>query len=71
MSDTDFRFGAERSYPLPHAGPDPRFTESLVNSVAAVLVSHRYPRFAALQDWAALETALAAFLYGHSKENDT
>ncbi|MGW2560521.1 hypothetical protein ACWCXB_14985 [Streptomyces sp. NPDC001514] len=71
MSDTDFRFGAERSCPLTHAGPDPRFTEWLVHSVAAVLVGYRCPRFAALQDWAALETALAAFLYDHSKENDT
>ncbi len=70
MSGTAFRFGAEPSYPLPHAGPDPRFSESLVNSVAAVLVGYGYPRFAALEDWAALESALAPFLY-NSQENDT
>ncbi|MFF4509125.1 hypothetical protein [Streptomyces sp. NPDC001401] len=70
MSGTAFRFGAERSYPLPHAGPDPRFTESLVNSVAALLVGYGYPRFTAPEDWAALESALAAFLY-NPQENDT
>jgi hypothetical protein len=53
---------------MPHAGPDPRFTEALVNSVAAVLVGHGYPRFAALEDWAALESALAAFLYEHKEQ---
>ena len=63
MSGIAIRFGAERSYPLPLAGPDPRFTESLVNSVADLLVGYGYPRFAALEDWAALESALAAFLY--------
>ncbi|MFF2651645.1 hypothetical protein [Streptomyces sp. NPDC058045] len=63
MSGTAFWFGAERSYPLAHAGPDPRFSESLVNSVAAVLVGYGYPRMAALEDWMALESALAAFLY--------
>ncbi|MFG3024723.1 hypothetical protein ACGFZQ_40485 [Streptomyces sp. NPDC048254] len=69
MSGTSFRFGAERSYPLAHAGPDPRFTESLVNSVAAVLVGYGYPRLAAVEDWAALESALAVFLY-NSQEID-
>ncbi|RZD61788.1 hypothetical protein C0Q58_15060 [Streptomyces albidoflavus] len=69
MSGTTFRFGAERSYPLPHAGPAPRFSESLVNSVAAVLVGYGYPRFAALEDWAALESALAAFLYTPQESN--
>lgn len=68
MSGTAFRFGAERSYPLAHAGPDPRFTESLVNSVAAVLVGYGYPRFAAPEDWAALESALAAFLYNPKEQ---
>ncbi|ULR51797.1 hypothetical protein [Streptomyces deccanensis] len=63
MSDTVRRSGAERSYPLPHAGPDARFTESLVTSVAAVLVGYGYPRLAASADRAALESALAAFLY--------
>ncbi|MEV6590896.1 hypothetical protein [Streptomyces acidicola] len=50
MSGTAFRFGAERGYPLPHAGPDPRFSESLVNSVAAVLVGYGYPRLVAWED---------------------
>ncbi|MET7853165.1 hypothetical protein ABZU45_16800 [Streptomyces avermitilis] len=63
MSNTDLRSGAERSYPLPHAGPDARFTESLVNSVAAVLVGYGYPRLGCSADRAALETALGAFLY--------
>ncbi|MGW2826340.1 hypothetical protein ACWC24_35950 [Streptomyces sp. NPDC001443] len=60
--------GAERSYPLPHAGPDARFTESLVNSVAAVLIGYGYPRLDAPGDRAALESALVAFLY-NSLEN--
>ncbi|MGW6458999.1 hypothetical protein ACWF94_24285 [Streptomyces sp. NPDC055078] len=68
MSVPAFRFGAERIYPMPHAGPDPRFTEALVNSVAAVLVSSGYPHFAALEDWAALESALATFLYEHKEQ---
>ncbi|MGJ5805738.1 hypothetical protein ACSCB1_42605 [Streptomyces europaeiscabiei] len=63
MSDTDLRSGAERSSPLPHAGPDARFTESLVASVAAVLVGYGYPRVDAPADRTALETALGAFLY--------
>uniref|UniRef100_A0AAU2A4I1 Uncharacterized protein n=1 Tax=Streptomyces sp. NBC_00093 TaxID=2975649 RepID=A0AAU2A4I1_9ACTN len=63
MSGPAFRFGAERSYPLPHAGPDAQFTESLVTSVAAVLVAYGYPRLDASGDRAALESALAAFLY--------
>ncbi|MFF8028271.1 hypothetical protein ACFZDJ_45775 [Streptomyces sp. NPDC007896] len=63
MSDTDLRSGAEFSYPLPHAGPDARFTESLVTSVAAVLVGCGYPRVDASADRAALESALGAFLY--------
>jgi hypothetical protein len=58
-----FRFGAERSYPLAHAGPDPRFSESLINSVAAVLVGYGYPPFKSLEDWADLELALAGYLY--------
>ncbi|WP_369390432.1 hypothetical protein AB5J72_24455 [Streptomyces sp. CG1] len=68
MSGTDFRSGAERSYPLPHAGPDARFTESLVNSVAAVLVGYGYPRLGSSADRAALESALVTFLY-NSPEN--
>lgn len=63
MSGTTSRSGAERSYPLPHAGPDARFTESLVTSVAAVLVGYGYPRLDCPADRAALETALGAFLY--------
>ncbi|MEV1061836.1 hypothetical protein [Streptomyces sp. NPDC050263] len=63
MSVTTSRSGAERSYPLPHARPDARFTESLVTSVAAVLVAYGYPRLDASADRAALESALAAFLY--------
>lgn len=63
MSGTAHRSGAERSYPLPHAGPDARFTESLVNSVAAVLIGYGYPRLDVSADQAALESALVAFLY--------
>jgi hypothetical protein len=63
MSGTAFRFGAERSYPLAHAGPDARFTESLIDSVAGVLVGYGYPRLASVEDWAGLESALGAFLY--------
>ncbi|MDW4907481.1 hypothetical protein RB628_19540 [Streptomyces sp. ADMS] len=63
MSGTAFRFGAERSYPLPHAGPGAQFTESLVTSVAALLVAYGFPRLDASADRAALESALAAFLY--------
>ncbi|MEH0529163.1 hypothetical protein QBA75_19140 [Streptomyces stelliscabiei] len=69
MSDTVLRSGAERSYPLPHAGPDARFTESLVTSVAAVLVGYGYPRLDASADRAALEPALAAFLYNPLESN--
>ena len=58
-----FRFGAERVYPLAHAGPDPRFSESLINSVASVLVGYGYPPFESLENWADLESALAGFLY--------
>ncbi|KOV83922.1 hypothetical protein ADL01_09560 [Streptomyces sp. NRRL WC-3618] len=63
MSGTAFRSGAERSYPLPHAGPGAQFTESLVTSVAALLVAYGYPRLDASADRAALESALTAFLY--------
>ncbi|MET9507043.1 hypothetical protein ABZX62_00980 [Streptomyces flavidovirens] len=47
MTQSAFRFGAEAVYPISHAGPDPRFSESLVNSVAALLVGYGYPPFAA------------------------
>ncbi|GAB7109517.1 hypothetical protein JCM4814A_78310 [Streptomyces phaeofaciens JCM 4814] len=63
MSGTAYRSGAERSYPLPHAGPDARLTESLVTSVAAVLVGYGYPRLGSSADRAALESALVTFLY--------
>ncbi|MFD7131121.1 hypothetical protein [Streptomyces sp. NPDC059894] len=63
MSDTAYRSGAEHSYPLPHAGPGARFTESLVNSVAAVLVAYGYPRLDSSADRAALESALVTFLH--------
>ncbi|MFE2096987.1 hypothetical protein [Streptomyces sp. NPDC059468] len=68
MSGTAFRSGVERSYPLPHAGPDARLTESLINSVAAVLVGYGFPRLAT-PDRAALKTALAAFLYNSQESN--
>ncbi|MEU3340719.1 hypothetical protein [Streptomyces sp. NPDC006668] len=63
MTATAFRFGAECSYPLAHAGPDPRFTESLIDPVTAVPVGYGCSLFAARQDWAALESALSSFLY--------
>ncbi|MFF0012921.1 hypothetical protein [Streptomyces sp. NPDC005374] len=69
MSNTDLRSGAERSYPLSHAGPDARFTESLVTSVAAVLVAYGFPRLDTSADRAALESALAAFLYNPLESN--
>lgn len=68
MSEETFRLGGERVYPTPHPGPDPRFTECLVNTVAGVLAGHGYPPVSNLDDWAALETALVAFLY-QPKEN--
>ncbi|MEU6374561.1 hypothetical protein [Streptomyces sp. NPDC046909] len=67
MSGTAFRSGAERSYPLPHAGPEALLTEPLVNSAAAVLVGYGYPRLTG-PDRAALKSALVAFLY-ESQEN--
>ncbi|MDQ1018012.1 hypothetical protein [Streptomyces afghaniensis] len=69
MSGTAPWSGAERNYPLPHAGPDARFTESLVTSVAGVLIGYGYPRLDASADRTALESALAAFLY-NSLERD-
>ncbi|WP_327316279.1 hypothetical protein [Streptomyces sp. NBC_01235] len=63
MSVNASQSGAERSYPLPHAGPGAWFTDSLVTSLAAVLVGYGYPRLDAQADRAALESALAAFLY--------
>ncbi|MGW0666416.1 hypothetical protein [Streptomyces sp. NPDC002746] len=67
MSAQPFRLWPERVYPMPHPGPDPRFSEQLVNSVAALLVAYGYPPFASLDDWAALETALAEYLYQPAK----
>ncbi|MDO0913556.1 hypothetical protein QQM39_22730 [Streptomyces sp. DT2A-34] len=69
MSSTAFRSGVECSYPLPHAGPDARLSDFLINSVAAVLVGYGFPRLAA-PDRAALETALVPFLY-NSQESST
>lgn len=69
MSGTAVRSGVECSHPLPHAGPDAQPSESLVNSVAAVLVGYAFPRLTA-PDRAALETALAAFLHT-IQESDT
>lgn len=63
MRDFAFRSGGERVYPMPHPGPDPRFTECLTNSVAGVLVGHGYRSYAAFEDWTALESALTAFFY--------
>jgi hypothetical protein len=63
VNGTAHRSGVERSHPLPHAGPDARFTESLVNSVAAVLIGYGYPHLDVSADRAALESALVAFLY--------
>lgn len=63
MNDTASRSGAGRSHPLPHAGPDARFTEPLVNSVAAVLVGYGYPRLGSSADRTVLKSALLTFLY--------
>lgn len=68
MSGKPFRLWGERVYPMPHPGPDPRFTECLVNSVAGVLVAHGYPPLSVPTDWAALETALVRYLYQPPKE---
>lgn len=54
-----------RAYPLPHAGPDDRFSECLVKSVIRVLAGHGYPSVENVWDWADLEMALAGFLYQH------
>jgi hypothetical protein len=69
VNGTAVRSGVECSHPLPHAGPDARLSESLVNSVAAVLVGYGFPRLTA-PDRAAPGTASAAFLYT-IQENDT
>jgi len=63
VSDTDLRSGAERNCQLPHAGPGARFTESLVNSMATVLIGYGYPRLDTSGDRAVLAPALVAFLY--------
>jgi hypothetical protein len=68
VNGKSFRLGGERVYPMPHTGPDPRFTECLVNSVAGALTAHGYPPFSVLDDWAALEMALAEFLYRPEKK---
>ncbi|MEU3184835.1 hypothetical protein ABZ707_11615 [Streptomyces sp. NPDC006923] len=69
MSGSAFRSGVECGYPLPHAGPDARLSDSLITSVAAVLVGYGFPRLAN-PDRAALESALGAFLY-NSRESKT
>ncbi|MEK8144125.1 hypothetical protein NKH18_26490 [Streptomyces sp. M10(2022)] len=51
---------------LTRAGP--RFTECLVNAIAAVLAGHGYPPVSNVWDWSELEMALTAFLY-KSKES--
>ncbi|MFJ9375210.1 hypothetical protein [Streptomyces sp. NPDC101455] len=63
MSNTDLRSGAERNHQLPHAGPGARFTESLVNSMTAVLIGYGYLRLSTSADRAVLASALVAFLY--------
>ncbi|MYY82480.1 MULTISPECIES: hypothetical protein [unclassified Streptomyces] len=63
MSGTTFRSGVFGSYPLPNAGPDARPSESLLRSVAGVLVGYGYPPLASVEDWSALESALTAFLF--------
>lgn len=67
MNEETLRPWGDRVYPMPHPGPDPRFTECLVNTVAAALVGHGYPAVSNVWDWSELEMALAAFLY-ESKE---
>ncbi|MFJ8138777.1 hypothetical protein [Streptomyces sp. NPDC096013] len=62
MSGTAFRSGVERNYPLPHAGPDARSTESLANSMTAVLIGYGYPRLDPSADRAVLASAQVAFL---------
>lgn len=68
MSEESFRSWGERVYPMRRPGPDLRFTERLVDTVAAVLVGHGYPPVPNVWDWSELETVLAAFLY-ESKES--
>ncbi|MEW2620183.1 hypothetical protein [Streptomyces sp. NPDC048106] len=68
MSGYAFRSGVKCGYPLPHAGPDARLSNSLSNSVAAVLVGYGLP-CRATPDQAALEMALAAFLYNYQESN--
>ncbi|WP_432198617.1 hypothetical protein [Streptomyces sp. bgisy027] len=69
MSSAGFRFGSERGYPLAQAGPDARFTESLIDSVAGVLVGYGSPRLASLKDSAGLKSALTAFLYSSQERS--
>ncbi|MEW1655863.1 hypothetical protein [Streptomyces sp. NPDC093707] len=60
----DFTEGWDRAYPVPASLPDLRFSEELVNEVAAVLVAHGYPPVSNPLDWGDLDVALAAYLYG-------
>ncbi|MFF0624707.1 hypothetical protein [Streptomyces sp. CB02959] len=61
---TGFIDGWDRAYPVPVSLPDHRFSEELVNQVAAVLVDHGYPPVSNPFDWGDLDLALAAYLYG-------
>ncbi|MFF8896075.1 hypothetical protein ACF082_01095 [Streptomyces lydicus] len=60
----DFIPGWDRAYPVPAPRPDPRFSEALINEVAALLASHGYPPLSHVFEWGELELALWAFLYG-------
>ncbi|MFD4142942.1 hypothetical protein [Streptomyces sp. NPDC058572] len=60
-----------RAYPVPRKGRDPRFTECVVNTVAAALASHGYPPVSNIWDWSELEMALAGFLYHPHKSKET
>ncbi|WP_435173755.1 hypothetical protein [Actinacidiphila sp. bgisy145] len=63
-----FSFGPPRAYPLTVTGPDERFSEQLVKSMAALLVAHGYPPLDNPYDWANFETALAGFLFHDNRE---
>jgi hypothetical protein len=57
-----------RTYPLARTGPDERFSESLITSIAALLVGYGYPPVDNVNDWTDLEIALAGFLYQPRKD---